>query len=254
MRRSICFAYGICCHLMFLVVYAYMAGFVGNFFVPKSIDSAPRNSIGWAVTVDLALLLLFGLQHSVMARPKFKRIWTKIVPQPIERSTYVLLSNLAIILLMWQWRSIPFTLWDVPGEFGRILMIALFATGWILVPTVSLMIDHFDLFGTRQVWLHLKGREYKPLPFHTPMFYGYVRHPLYVGWFLAFWMTPTMTVGHLLFAGTLTGYMVLASKIEERDLVDHFGRLYEDYRRQVPAFVPRIGPWKRMEESRLNQH
>jgi methanethiol S-methyltransferase len=254
MKRIIYFAYGIGCYLMFFAVYAYMAGFVGNLLVPKSIDSLPTDSAGAesapaAVAIDVGLLLVFGLQHSIMARPQFKRVWTRIVPQALERSTYVLASNLAVMLVMWQWRAIPIRVWDVSGP-AKYLLWALFASGWLLVPVVSLMISHFDLFGVRQVWLHFKEKEYTSLPFHTPMLYGIVRHPLYVGWFMAFWMTPMMSVGHLLFAGTLTAYMVIASKIEERDLVNHFGRLYEDYRRQVPAFVPWIGPRKRGQVAR----
>jgi protein-S-isoprenylcysteine O-methyltransferase Ste14 len=225
---------------MFFAVYAYMAGFVGNFLVPKSIDSTPVESVGGAIAVDAALLLLFGIQHSVMAREGFKRAWTKLVPSAIERSTYVLVSNLAVMLLMWQWQSLPATVWNVEGA-GRYVLWGLFATGWLLVPLASLMISHFDLFGLRQVWLHWRGQEYQSLPFHTPMLYRFVRHPLYVGWFTAFWMTPTMSAGHLLFAGILSAYMVAASRVEERDLVNHFGGLYEDYQQTVPAFVPRFG-------------
>jgi protein-S-isoprenylcysteine O-methyltransferase Ste14 len=244
MKRTVFFVYGIVCYVMFFAVYAYMAGFVGNLLVPKSIDSLPAGSaepdpLPMAVAINLGLLLVFALQHSIMARPGFKRYWTQIVPKPIERSTYVLVSNLAVMLILWQWRAIPIVIWDATGPLKYVLW-ALFAAGWLLVPAVSLMISHFDLFGLRQVWLHFKQKEYTALPFHTPMLYSVVRHPLYVGWFMAFWMTPMMTVGHLLFAATLTVYMVVASKIEERDLVDYFGRRYEDYRRRVPAFVPRF--------------
>jgi protein-S-isoprenylcysteine O-methyltransferase Ste14 len=248
MQRIAYFAYGVACYLMFLAVYFYMAGFVLNVIVPKTIDSsvigsAVESSSPWALAaaVDVGLLLLFGLQHSVMARPQFKAIWTRIVPLTIERSTYVLAANLAMILVLWQWRSIPIVIWDVPSGWGRYLLLSLSAIGFLSVPLVTLLLNHFDLFGLRQVWLHLRGKEYAGLPFNTPLLYRYVRHPLYIAFFAAFWFTPTMTVGHLLFAGTLTAYMAAASIIEERDLVDHFGRLYEDYRRQVPAFVPRIG-------------
>jgi methanethiol S-methyltransferase len=241
MKRIIYFVYGLGSYLMFVLLYVYMAGFMVNLIVPKSIDSLPAGSVPLAATVDVALLLLFGLQHSIMARAGFKRIWTKVVPPAIERSTYVLLSNLALVLLIWQWRSIPLVVWDVPSGAGKYLLLALFAAGWLLVPIASLMISHSDLFGLRQVWLYFRGKEYTSLPFHTPMLYSYVRHPLYVGWFMVFWVTPMMSVGHLLFAGTLTAYILLASKIEERDLTNHFGRLYEDYRRRVPAFLPRIG-------------
>ncbi|HTQ39016.1 MAG TPA: NnrU family protein [Pirellulales bacterium] len=250
MKRIVFLGYGIVCYLMFQVVYTCLACFVENFALPKTIDSVPvasdaaavAGSTTWgaAVAIDVVLLLLFGLQHSVMARPWFKQAWTKIVPQEIERSTYVLISNLTLLLMMWQWRAIPLVVWDVPGTAVRVLLIAISVVGWLIVPTVSLMINHFDLFGVRQVWLQWRGRKYSSLPFGVPMLYRYMRHPLYVGFALALWATPTMTVGHLLMAGVLTGYMVLASKIEERDLVNHFGALYADYRRQVPAFVPRI--------------
>lgn len=242
MQRSIFLAYGGYCYLMFLATYAYFAGFVGNWLVPKSIDSplaaGPAGSIATAVAVNVALLVLFGVQHSVMARPAFKSIWTRLVPVPIERSTYLLFSNLALIVLMWLWQPIDGVIWNVQHPAGWWLLTGLFAAGWLLVPLVSLMINHFDLFGMRQVWLHWRGQPYTPLPFHTPLAYSWVRHPLYVAWAIAFWATPTMTVGHLLLASVLTGYMVLASKIEERDLVAYFGQQYEDYRRRVPAFVP----------------
>jgi methanethiol S-methyltransferase len=240
MIRTLYLAYGVACYLMFLATYAWFAGFVGNFLVPKSIDSGAAPSLPAAAAIDFALLALFGLQHSVMARPAFKRVWTRFVPEPIERSTYLLFSNLALIVLMWFWQPINAVIWNVEHPVGWWLLTALFALGWLSVPTVSLMINHFDLFGLRQAWLYWKGEPYTPLPFRTPLAYGWVRHPLYVAWALAFWATPTMTLGHLLFAGALTGYMVLASKIEERDLVAYFGRQYEDYRRRVPAFVPKL--------------
>jgi len=238
MQRSIYLAYGVACYLMFLATYAYFAGFVGNWFVPKSIDSGVAGSFILAVIFDLALLVLFGLQHSVMARPAFKDVWTRFVSAPIERSTYLLFSNLALIVLMILWRPIDIVIWNVQHPAGWWLLTALFAAGWLLVPLVSLMINHFDLFGLRQVWLHWQGQPYTPLPFRTPLAYGWVRHPLYIAWAIAFWATPTMTLGHLIFASVLTGYMVLASKIEERDLVAYFGPQYESYRRRVPAFIP----------------
>lgn len=239
MKRSIFFAYGVACHLLFLATYAYLAGFVGNLAVPKSIDTPTSTPLAGAVAINLVLVAAFGLQHSVMARPAFKRIWTRLVPRPIERSTYVLISCIVTVVLMWQWRAVDLVVWDVQHPAGRSILWGLFAVGWLMVPLVSLMINHFDLFGTRQVWLYLKGREYTPLPFRTPMLYAYVRHPLYIGWALAFWATPTMTVGHLLLAAPLTLYMVLAARIEERDLIDHFGKTYERYREEVPMFVPR---------------
>ena len=240
MRRWSFFVYGVFCHLLFLATFAYMAGFVGNFLVPKSIDSDPTNDLG-AAGFDVLLIGLFGLQHSIMARPWFKRTWTQLVPQPIERSTYCLLSCVVTFFLMWQWRGLDAVIWDVQHPAGRWLLWGLFAAGWLLIPAVSLMINHFDLFGTRQVWLYLRGRPYTSLPFRTPLLYGRMRHPLYVGWALAFWATPTMTVGHLLFAGTLTLYMAVAARVEERDLVGHFGDTYRAYQRRVPMFIPRFG-------------
>jgi protein-S-isoprenylcysteine O-methyltransferase Ste14 len=239
MRRWSFFVYGVCCHLLFLATFAVLAGFVGNLLVPKSIDSAPADNLS-AAGVDLVLIGLFGLQHSIMARPWFKRYWTRLVPQPIERSTYVLISCVVTFFLMWQWQGLGAVIWDVRHPLGRGLLWGLFAAGWALVPTVSLMINHFDLFGTRQVWLYLRGRPYTALPFRTPLLYSRIRHPLYVGWAVAFWATPTMTLGHLLFAGTLTLYMAIAARIEERDLVDHFDSLYRAYQRRVPMFIPRL--------------
>jgi methanethiol S-methyltransferase len=242
MRRWLYFAYGVINHLLFLATFAYMAGFVGNFLVPKSIDSPTAAPTGVAILIDLLLLALFAAQHSIMARPAFKRVWTRIVPEPIERSTYVLVSNVVTILLMWQWRGIDHVVWHAEQPLVRGLLWALFAVGWLLVPAATLLINHFDLFGTRQVWLYLCGRRYQPLPFRVPSLYKHVRHPLYIGWAIAFWATPTMTTGHMLFAGVLTVYMGLAAMVEERDLIAHFGEQYAKYRRQVPMFVPRWRP------------
>jgi protein-S-isoprenylcysteine O-methyltransferase Ste14 len=240
MKRWLFFLYGVACHVLFLGTFAYMVGFVGNLLVPKSIDSGGTTATAGAIAVNLLLLGLFAMQHTVMARPAFKRVWTQIVPQPIERSTYVLLSCVVLFVLMWQWRAINTVVWDVDQPVFHAALWSLFGVGWLLVPAASLLIDHFDLFGTRQVWLHLRGRAYAALPFRTPLLYKSVRHPLYIGWAIAFWVTPTMTVGHLLFAGVLTVYMGLAALVEERDLVNHFGPKYEQYRRRVPMFVPRL--------------
>jgi protein-S-isoprenylcysteine O-methyltransferase Ste14 len=238
MTRWIYFFYGVFCHLLFLATFAYMAGFVGNVFVPKSIDT-PEGSGPWALVVDLGLIVLFAVQHSVMAREWFKDAWTRLVPQTIERSTYVLISCLAVIVLMWQWQSLgPPTIWNVEQPAVRAVLWVLFAAGWLLVPVASMLINHFDLFGTRQVWLNLRGLPYTPLPFRTPLFYSRVRHPLYVAFTLAFWATPTMTLGHAVFAGALTLYMAVAARIEERDLVRHFGETYRAYQQRVPMFVP----------------
>lgn len=181
MRRWSFFAYGVFCYVLFLVTYTWMAGFVGNFLVRKSIDSAPAEGLQ-AVGIDVLLIGLFALTHSIMARPWFKRFWTRLVPQAIERSTYVLISCLLVYLLMWQWRGLDVVMWHVQHPLGRTLLWALFAAAWLMVPTVSLMINHFDLFGTRQVWLHLRGQSSSALPFRTPLLYNRIRHPLYVAW------------------------------------------------------------------------
>lgn len=242
MKRWLFFAYGMGCYALFFGLYAYMAAFVGGFIVPKTIDAPAGGPVAAAVVVNVLLLVFFGLQHSVMARPWFKDLWTRIVPRPIERSTYVLASCIVLALLMWAWRPIDVMVWNIEQPALRTAAWALFAAGWLAVPAVTYLINHFDLFGIRQVWLHLREREYTSLPFRMPLAYKHVRHPLYLGWTLAFWATPTMTVGHLLFAVVLTGYMALAAVFEERDLVAHFGDEYAAYRRRVPMFVPRISP------------
>jgi protein-S-isoprenylcysteine O-methyltransferase Ste14 len=240
MRRFLFLAYGVVCHLLFLVVFAWLACFVGGWLVPNTIDG-PATGEPWprAAAINLLLLGAFCLQHSVMARPAFKRHWTRLVPAPIERSTYVLASCVVTGLLIWQWRPIDLTIWHVNSVAGRAAVWTVFALGWLAVPAVTLLISHFDLFGTRQVWLHWRGRDYEPLPFTTPGAYRWVRHPLYVGWTIAFFAAPTMTAGHLLFAISMTVYMAAASLLEERDLVEFYGEAYRRYRREVPAFVPR---------------
>jgi protein-S-isoprenylcysteine O-methyltransferase Ste14 len=239
MARLLFFVYGVVCHLLFLALYAWLAAFFAGLpLLPRTIDGPVETSLGWALAINAGLVLAFALQHSVMARPGFKRLWMRIVPQPIERSTYVLLSCVVLAGLMIFWQPMGIVVWDLPAGPARWAAWTLFAAGWLLVPLVTLMINHFDLFGTRQVWLHFRGQEYTPLPFRTPMLYARMRHPLYVGWAIAFWAIPTMTVGHLLLAALLTGYMLVAVVFEERDLVAHFGRAYEDYRRRVPMFLP----------------
>jgi protein-S-isoprenylcysteine O-methyltransferase Ste14 len=241
MNRYASFVYGVACYAAFHATYAYLCGFTGNLLVPKSID-APATSMlpTQALAIDFALLVAFGLQHSIMARPGFKRVWTRIVPTPVERSTYVLSSCVALGVLVWQWQPVDIVIWDVQNGAARAALWTVFAAGWLMVPVVSLMINHFDLFGLRQVWLHLRGRENAPLEFKTPYLYAHVRHPIYVGWALAFWATPTMTAGHLLLAITLTAYMALAAIVEERDLIAHFGHKYETYHHTTPRYVPRL--------------
>jgi protein-S-isoprenylcysteine O-methyltransferase Ste14 len=237
MGRIVAFVYGVVAYAIFFATFLYAAGFVGNLVVPKSLDSAPVGPFGTSLLVNLGLLGLFAVQHSVMARPAFKRVWTRIVPPTVERSTYVLASSLALILLFWQWRPLGGVVWDLQSPLGRGLMHAGFVFGWLLVLVTTFLINHFDLFGLRQVWLHLRGRIYRPLRFTTPGPYRLVRHPLYVGWLFAFWATPTMTVTHLLFAVMTTAYILVAIRLEERDLLDAFPE-YADYRRRVPMLVP----------------
>ena len=239
MKRKLYFLYGVVNHLLFLGVFVYLLGFLANVLVAKSIDSGPTGPVAAAVTVNLLLMGLFAAQHSIMARPAFKKVWTRIIPQPIERSTYVLLSNVVTVLLMWLWRPLPGIVWDFQQPVLRWTMWGLFLVGSLLVPAVTLLINHFDLFGLRQVWLPLIGRPYTRVPFRTPLPYRYVRHPLYLGFLLAFWMTPTMTLAHLVFAVATTAYIVLAIQFEERDLVVEHGHAYEEYRRTVPMLLPR---------------
>jgi len=241
MKRTLFFIYGVACHGLFLITYAWMAAFVGNFSFNgriATIDSPREESLATAITIDVLLIALFGIQHSVMARPGFKRWWTRFVAEPIERPTYVLASCICMIALMWFWQPIGGIIWNAEHPAAKWALHGLFALGWLAVPAVSLMINHFDLFGTRQVLLHLKRKPYTSLKFRTPLAYRYVRHPLYVGWIIAFWATPTMSVAHLLFAAGLTAYMLIAIPLEERDLIAHHGRAYVDYRRRVPALIP----------------
>src|SRR5262245_8173016 len=243
-RRMLFFAYGVFCYVVFFGTFLYAIGFIGGFGVPTTLDGPAKGSIAPAILVDVALLAAFAVQHSVMARPWWKERWTRLVPRPVERSTYVLLSSLALILLMWQWRPMGGVVWAVEDGLGRGLLRILYASGWVLLLIATFLINHFDLFGLRQVWLELRGRAQTPLRFGTPGLYRLVRHPLYVGWLLAFWMTPTMTAAHLLFAVATTAYILVAIRFEERDLVREFGRTYEDYRRRVPMLVPFTGSKK----------
>ena len=241
MKRILVFAYGAVAYACFFASFLYAVGFVGNLVVPRSIDSAPEGPLGVALAIDVLLLGLFAVQHSVMARPAFKRLLTRVVEPAAERSTYVLASSLALLLLFWQWRPIGGVVWDVETPALRALLHGVFAAGWLTVLVTTFLINHFDLFGLRQVWLYLRGEPYRPVAFKTPGPYRVVRHPLYVGWLLAFWGTPTMTAAHLLFAIMTTAYILVAIQLEERDLVEAHGEAYADYRRRVPMLVPRVG-------------
>lgn len=236
MVRLFALAYGIVCYLMFLGTFVYAVGFTGNFIVPKSIDSGVAGAFWPSVFVNLGLLGLFGIQHSVMARPAFKRWWTRFVPKSVERSTFVLFANLVLIFLFWQWRPIPSTVWSVEADAGRAVLWALFACGWALVVVSTFLISHAHLFGLHQVGF-VSGADAQP-EFQAPSLYRYVRHPMMVGFFLAFWATPDMTTGHLLFAAACSAYILLALQLEERDLVARFGERYEKYRERVPMLIP----------------
>jgi protein-S-isoprenylcysteine O-methyltransferase Ste14 len=251
-RRISAFIYGLITYGIFLVTFLYAVGFLGNVIVPKSIDSARQESLVVALLVNLLLLTVFAVQHSGMARPRFKTWWTRIVPKPVERSTYVLLTSVALILLFWAWQPMGGVVWDVQGTPLAALAMSLFVFGWLLVLVSTFLINHFDLFGLRQVWLYLRGEEYTPLGFVTPGPYKWIRHPLYVGWFLAFWATPTMTAAHLVFALATTAYILVAIRFEERDLIDAHGAPYAEYRKRVPMLVPDV-LGKRASRSKIAQ-
>ena len=237
-KRILIFTYGALSYFIFLGTFLYAICFVGAFGVPRTLDGPATAPLWSGLAVDAGLLALFAAQHSIMARRWFKDWLTRVVPRPLERSTYVLFSSLALILLFWQWRPLGGVVWSVEDPTARLALRALFAFGWGLVLVSTFLINHFDLFGLRQVWLHLLGRPYTPLRFGIPGPYRLVRHPLYVGWFFAFWMTPTMTLAHLLFSVATTAYILIAIRFEERDLVREHGESYESYRRSVPMLVP----------------
>jgi len=241
MGTIITLAYGVGSYAAFFLTFLYAIGFLGNVLVPKSLDSGSTGSLGTALLVDVGLLSLFAVQHSVMARPAFKRLITTVVSPAAERSTYVLASSLALALLFWQWRPLGGVVWEVEQPVGRALLYGGFAAGWLLVLVTTFVINHFDLFGLRQTWRHFQGLPQEPLRFVTPILYRIVRHPLYVGWLLAFWSTPTMSVTHLLFAAVTTVYILAAIQLEERDLMDAHPE-YSAYRVRVPMLVPAWRP------------
>jgi protein-S-isoprenylcysteine O-methyltransferase Ste14 len=238
MKKILFPIYGIIAYVIFFATYCYAVGFVTNILVPTGLDSKPTSSLGYAILLNVGLLVLFALQHSVMARPAFKKRWTTIVPEPLERSTYVLLSSLCMILLFIYWQPMGGVVWSVDSEIAYLTLTGISLLGFGIVLVSTFLINHFDLFGLRQVWLFFIGKPYTQLPFKTPFFYKYVRHPLYLGWMIAFWAAPTMTVAHFLFAAICTGYMLTAIRFEERDLVQAFGDQYIKYKQKAPMLIP----------------
>jgi methanethiol S-methyltransferase len=243
MQRSLAMLYAVVAYAIFFATFLYLVAFVGNLpMAPLTVDrGGPASPIATAIAIDIVLIALFGIQHSVMARQGFKAWWTRIVPKPAERSTYVLMASAMLIILFGFWRPITGTVWQVTNPTAEMLLWALFGLGWLLVLLSTFLINHFELFGLQQGWHYLRGREAKPPQFRQPLLYKWIRHPLYLGFFLAFWATPNMTYGHLLLAAGMSVYMLIAIQYEERDLVGLFGEDYERYRREVGMLTPRFG-------------
>jgi len=238
MKKTIFLVYGIISYLAFLGTILYAIGFVGNHVVPKTIDGEPQVPLASAILTNASLLLLFAMQHSIMARPTFKRRWTRIIPAELERSSFVLLSSICLVLMMWQWQPIGGIVWSVKNEMLNTVLHIAYLTGWAIVFVSTFLINHFDLFGLRQVWLYFRGKPYSGLPFRLPGLYRLVRHPLYLGFLVAFWSTPVMTVAHLLFAILTTGYILTAIRFEEKDLIVQFGEKYGTYKTWAPMLIP----------------
>ena len=252
MKRWIILMYGIVCYAMFFAVFVYAIGFIGNLFVPNSLDAHPKSPLGFALVINFLLLMVFAVQHSVMARPFFKRWLTKFVPEPMERSTYVLASNAAMIALFVGWQPLGHEIWTISNPVAMVAIYSVFFTGWIVVFVATCLVSHFDLFGLRQVWLNFMGKPYTNLKFTMPGPYKLVRHPMYVGWILVFWSTPTMTAGHLFFALGTTVYILVAIQFEEQDLTNAHGVDYVNYRNEVPMLIPRLNTGT-IEESGVHQ-
>ncbi len=239
MKKTISFLYGVIAYLVFLVAFLYAIGFVGNFLVPKSIDTGTEGNFIQSLLINALLLSQFALQHSIMARPAFKRWWTGIIGPVVERSTYVLLSSLSLCLIYWQWQPMLTTVWKVESTIGIDILYSVYALGWVIVFLSTFMINHFELFGLKQVFEHARNIQAGPQAFKTNLFYGIVRHPIMLGFLIAFWATPVMTLGHLVFTITTTLYIFVAVKfLEERDLLKAHGQTYEDYKKKVPMIIP----------------
>lgn len=239
--RALFMGFSLIAYTIFFATFLYLIGFVGSLpGLPVTVDRGPAVSPSAAVVIDLALIALFGLQHSIMARQGFKRRWTRVVPWPIERSVFVLMASAVLIALFAFWRPIEGDVWNVTSPLGQAILWALFATGWFVVLLTTFLINHFELFGLQQAWLHLQGREPVKHMFRQPLFYKWVRHPLYLGFFLAFWATPHMSYGHLLLAVGMSIYMLIAIRFEERDLIAYFGVQYVEYRARVGMLIPGI--------------
>ena len=253
MTRIGIFLYGLFSYVVFLGVFVYAVGFIGGFVTPTMLDGTPHRSLAAALAINSTLLAAFALQHSGMARPAFKRWWTRIVPPAAERSTYVLMSSLALVALFAFWEPIGGVVWQAPEGLARTAIIGLYLFGWLLLLYTTFLIDHFDLFGLKQVWRHLRGQPYRPPQFHTPSLYRMVRHPLYIGWLTIFWAAPTMTAAHLIFALMTTAYILVAIQLEERDLVSAFGSEYTAYRESTPMLIPRLSAQRRAAVISKNQ-
>ncbi len=238
MKRILSFVYGLICYLVFFVTFLYLILFIGDLYVPKTINSGPAGSWVPALLINVGLIGLFGLQHTLMARKSFKEWWTRFVPKPVERSTYVLFSSIALIVIFWLWQPLPATIWQVETAWASLLLKWGFWLGWLILFLSTWMIDHFNLFGVKQVWNYMRENEQNPPKFMEPGFYKYVRHPLMLGFLIAFWSIPHMTAGHLVFSSGMTFYIFVGVHFEEKAMIRRFGEDYKEYRQRVPKFLP----------------